>query len=1018
MLIKEEKRPDNFLERKISLFKNKFQTEKPQYITINELIKTIKTGGNNQRIIDELRAKQYKSKDVLKSQLEGVTVSSYCNHRVNIEDNVIEINFNLTNYDTYIEKCKKKTRYNKIPDSKETLQYKINNLLELQKETKLIYHTGLIQIDIDYIEEQQKKKLKNLKKQLMNDEFSFLVCISPSGDGLKVLVKIDESKHLNSLNELVKYYKKKYDIIIDESTKDIFRLMFVSYDNECYLNENSKIFDENCFLPNEKTFEVSANLHKPKKEKITVNVDSNSDFEDLKLKQISNIKYILSQVKQGEKHDTRRNLSRLIGGLVGGGIINKSDIWEVFVNISDSVSCNGVTSFGESKTLDDGFNNGLKKPISIEDFIEKMNKYHKFKRFDIDKETSDIKETYYLNISIPQKIKEKDNFGNIIEVKRFFTYNYDIPESLKESFELTNHETGELTKIDLPFCFWYEKQTKKDGFSLFIDSSKFYTFLDEIGFSKLIYDVSSKESLLIHKIGKIIIDVDTSFIINYIYHTVFEVLPFHISSNFTIDSLKNKFLTGLNSYLNDVKLNILKRNVLNFLHDSANVSYHFFSNGFVEITKDQTILKTYDMLPDHIWRTQIKEHNISINSDESAFNNSNFYKWSKNINSKRITTNEELESQEHCIDMVQHFKMDEDMEIILNQLNSIDSNFYTPKDFPKELANFYKEEKELFEMYLAYKNENFIIDSNFEEERFKRWKWCTGRMLHNYKTSSNRKAIILTESYVGEKPQGRTGKGLTIKAISKLRNVLILDGKNINFNSSFAFQNVKPDTDLIYIDDVIGGFKGRNESKNFNFETLYSAISEGVSYEGKFKERVNMTPEESPNFIISTNYSISGDSESNKGRKIDLELHNYYDSYLTPDKHFKGYFFDNWNNDEWNMFYNYMFNCVAFYLQDSKIIPFLDSESIKEKNLVNNTSLDYSNFLKEKKDLIGNIIKKNNFKIEFLNYIDVSDIEEQKTHWLKSQLITKWLKNYAEIYNYKYEDKTVNNERCFILNEK
>lgn len=101
--------------------------------------------------------------------------------------------------------------------------------------------TGLISIDIDYCE--------NLEKTLTivkQDKYTFSCFISPSGKGVKAIVKADFtlSTFINSFTALEKYYKRKLNIIIDPVCKDITRLMFVSSDKDLYINHLSEIFTD------------------------------------------------------------------------------------------------------------------------------------------------------------------------------------------------------------------------------------------------------------------------------------------------------------------------------------------------------------------------------------------------------------------------------------------------------------------------------------------------------------------------------------------------------------------------------------------------------------------------------------------------------------------------------------------------------------------------------------------------------------------------------------------------------
>jgi hypothetical protein len=98
----------------------------------------------------------------------------------------------------------------------------------------LLKHSGLLQIDLDSVE-----NLEATKQMLCADQYTFIGFISPSGQGLKLVIKINSTKHMESFNQLREYYHRKYNLRIDEKCKDLPRLMFVSYDEDIYLNSEA-----------------------------------------------------------------------------------------------------------------------------------------------------------------------------------------------------------------------------------------------------------------------------------------------------------------------------------------------------------------------------------------------------------------------------------------------------------------------------------------------------------------------------------------------------------------------------------------------------------------------------------------------------------------------------------------------------------------------------------------------------------------------------------------------------------
>ena len=108
----------------------------------------------------------------------------------------------------------------------------------------LTNYNALVVLDIDKI---TKEKLAECKEKLKSNEFVFAAFTSPSGNGLKVFVKVstDKTEHKETFLQLQEYFENLLQLEIDKSGKDITRLCFFSYDPDLYLNENAEVFTDN-----------------------------------------------------------------------------------------------------------------------------------------------------------------------------------------------------------------------------------------------------------------------------------------------------------------------------------------------------------------------------------------------------------------------------------------------------------------------------------------------------------------------------------------------------------------------------------------------------------------------------------------------------------------------------------------------------------------------------------------------------------------------------------------------------
>ena len=112
-----------------------------------------------------------------------------------------------------------------------------SGLFTERKDESLHEHSGLIVLDFDHLDVNKTKPI------LASDDHVYACWVSPSGDGLKVLVKIKfPERHRDQFRGLEMYFKKQYNLEVDPSGINESRACFESYDPEMVLNEDSKVF--------------------------------------------------------------------------------------------------------------------------------------------------------------------------------------------------------------------------------------------------------------------------------------------------------------------------------------------------------------------------------------------------------------------------------------------------------------------------------------------------------------------------------------------------------------------------------------------------------------------------------------------------------------------------------------------------------------------------------------------------------------------------------------------------------
>ena len=113
----------------------------------------------------------------------------------------------------------------------------ISGSFAARKDDALRNHSGFIAIDIDHVE-----NIEETRKLLSNDPYTYACFISISGSGLCVISRIDGTRHLDAFNGIASYLYNNYQLIVDQSCKNLARARFVSYDPFIFVNTKAQQF--------------------------------------------------------------------------------------------------------------------------------------------------------------------------------------------------------------------------------------------------------------------------------------------------------------------------------------------------------------------------------------------------------------------------------------------------------------------------------------------------------------------------------------------------------------------------------------------------------------------------------------------------------------------------------------------------------------------------------------------------------------------------------------------------------
>jgi len=168
---------------KVTIFKNIFDNNSPHHINLSQALSRIKEG-NSSTLITQIRESEKKQQSELKKSLPVVCFSGEFSSRT---------------------------------------------------DDALFEHSSYVVLDFDQVDPDQAKQ------SLGTDDYIHAVWVSPSGKGVKALVRItNPERHRDHFRAMVKYFQRQYALELDESGINESRACYESYDPDIIIKESSR----------------------------------------------------------------------------------------------------------------------------------------------------------------------------------------------------------------------------------------------------------------------------------------------------------------------------------------------------------------------------------------------------------------------------------------------------------------------------------------------------------------------------------------------------------------------------------------------------------------------------------------------------------------------------------------------------------------------------------------------------------------------------------------------------------
>jgi len=431
-----------------------------------------------------------------------------------------------------------------------------------------------------------------------------------------------------------------------------------------------------------------------------------------------------------------------------------------------------------------------------------------------------------------------------------------------------------------------------------------YNFLHNRGFGR--YRMLNKKDCFIYIQNRVVEEVDSYYMRDFVIEFTRDTTP-----KSTLVDMMDFLFRGGKMYLGPDSLSHL--NYLRPYFEVADKSYQYlyFKDKVWKISSHSIEERNYSELEHFVWCDKVigfsaRQLQCSF-PEESGTNSTSF------IEVTRIDQ-----------DIVSQFKKLNDLSPYLGQYFVSFSKEAEDCHFAKFLMNtsefFWKkmidpETRKTLQRFNPDTNSYDIIDERSIDEKFETnlhfvsKMTAIGYLLHKYRDKSVEKAVIAMDgklSEVGES-NGRTGKSLFGFGIGKVVPQTYIGAKSKDLTSDpFIWEEVTEKTENIFLDDV---------RANVDFEFFFPTITGQMTINVKAQKKYTLPENETPKLFLTTNHAINGSSTSFKDRQFLIAFSDFYNDLHKPLDDFGINFFNEWDEKQWNLFYNFMASCLQLYFK-------------------------------------------------------------------------------------------------------
>ncbi|MEO6282161.1 MAG: hypothetical protein ABIN80_22920 [Dyadobacter sp.] len=598
-----------------------------------------------------------------------------------------------------------------------------------------------------------------------------------------------------------------------------------------------------------------------------------------------------------------------------------------------------------------------------------------------------------------------------------------------------------LLTTALPYRFWDEeyqyndegKQKMKFDRPLIVykfNHVQAYNFLYRSGFARIKSERDKDGFFYVHVVGSVVKKIDAQDIKGYLHGFLDDRWQF--DESITQDLLNTMYTTNQLSVSNLGNLPLIEPDFKTNGHDHQ---YLFFENCTWKVTASGIEESKGLNTPKYVWEDKVITYPTRNNAQAIVKKVDPMFRIDK------------LESGQYDIDILSH-----DCQFLNFQVNTARVHWrkeleerqtlWMTHSAPKKRDEYIlehgltKEEIELFfanrniddqRAYLKANKFNIAGQLLTEAERAEQKQhlvnriFAIGYMMHRYKSPARAWCIWAMDNKLSEmqgddaKSNGGSGKSLTGKALKWMwRYNVSFSGRNPMLTKNpHIYDKVTRHTDLLIFDDC---------SEYLDYGVFYGDITGDMSPNPKNAQSYNISFDESPKFWFDSNFGDRDFSESTQRRKLVTAFSDYYhekgegtlyrETRMPVDDFDGKQLFYDFDQIQWNLFFNFMSQCLHFYLTcTEKIKP--PMANLNKRNLMSSMG---GRFFEWAEVYFGHESGNLNRAV-CKEYAKDSYMSSEKIRDLSTQKFTDYCRKYAAYHGYEFNPVDLQNSQGRIIRD-